>query len=306
MSPAKTVTRRKFVSSTTALISVAWLGRTIPALGDSGKLPFLTIGDWGRDGKDGQSDVAIQMAQVARDIAPRFVISLGDNFYSEDLDSITDPQWKTNFEAIYDDPSLRCPWYVVLGNHDYNGSPEVQIAYSRVSPRWHLPARYYRHREAIPGGGAVDFFFLDTTPIVEPDDYGQDFETQLKWLEGELAASTATWKIVVGHHPVFSGGHHGSFDVMIDRVKPLLERFSVRAYFNGHDHDLQHISVNSVHYLTCGAGSQTRATGKIDGTIFSAARLGFIAAMLRTEAMAVVFVSDSGEMLHAASVPVKP
>jgi acid phosphatase len=305
MSLAKTVTRRELFSSTAALISVAALGSAIPAFGGEGKLPFLAIGDWGRGGDDAQRDVAIQMAQVAREIAPRFVLSLGDNFYSKDLASIADPQWQTNFEAVYDDPSLRCPWYVVLGNHDYNGSPEVEIKYSSVSPRWRQPARYYRHTEAIPGGGTADFFFLDTTPIVEQHDYGQNVDIQLAWLESELAASTAKWKIAVGHHPVLSGGHHGSFDVMIERLKPLLERYSVRVYFNGHDHDLQHISVDGIHYLTSGAGAQTRPTGAIDGTIFSAAQLGFIAAMLGPEAMAVAFVNDSGEMLHVASIPVE-
>jgi tartrate-resistant acid phosphatase type 5 len=40
----------------------------------------------------------------------------------------------------------------------------------------------------------------------------------------------------------------------------LLKEFSVAAYFNGHDHNLQHIKKqhSSVQYITSGAGSAVR------------------------------------------------
>ena len=48
-----------------------------------------------------------------------------------------------NFESVYTDPSLECDWYVALGNHDYKGEVQAEIAYSKISRRWNMPARYF-------------------------------------------------------------------------------------------------------------------------------------------------------------------
>ena len=49
----------------------------------------------------------------------------------------------------------------------------------------------------------------------------------------------AEYLIVAGHHPIFSSGSHGNTKCLIQRLKPLLEKNSVTAYFSGHDHNLQ-------------------------------------------------------------------
>ena len=92
---------------------------------------------------------------------------------------------------------------------------------------------------------------------------------QFVWLERALAASKADWKIVVGHHPVFSGGMHGASWGLIRYLKPMLEEHGVRVYLNGHDHDLQHIAVDGVHYLTCGAGAEPHRTEAASGGLFA-------------------------------------
>ncbi len=231
------------------------------AQAETGQLPFLILGDWGWDGALQQRDVAVQMGREASSSGSRFVISVGDNFYEDGVESVDDPHFRKSFEEIYDAPSLQAPWYVALGNHDYRGNVDAEIAYSSKSTRWRMPARYFSRGETVPGAGAADFFFLDTSPFVEK--YrgsntridGQDSRAQLAWFEGALAKSTAPWKIVTGHHPVFSGGRdHGNTPELIRDVKPLLEKYGVRAYFFGHDHDLQHIEVAGVHYIGCGGG----------------------------------------------------
>ena len=120
---------------------------------------------------------------------------------------------------------------MVLGNHDYSGNTDAQLAYTRKNKRWTMPARYYKISKALPGS-AADFFFLDTQHLKRDDWFGRLFsekpDEQLTWLEAELAASTARWKIVVGHHPVFSGGEHGDNDEMIRKLKPLLDRYGRR------------------------------------------------------------------------------
>ena len=39
---------------------------------------------------------------------------------------------------------------------------------------------------------------------------------QLEWLTTTLAASTADWLFVVGHFPVYSGGHHGNTPELVE------------------------------------------------------------------------------------------
>jgi tartrate-resistant acid phosphatase type 5 len=207
---------------------------------------------------------------------------------------------------IYNDPALMCPWYAVLGNHDHDGNINAQMEYTKVDPRWRMPARYYSTSERLGDGSSADFFFLDTTTIVENMWGFANDDAQLAWLEQALAESRAGWKIVVGHHSVFSGDKHGNDAVLIKYVKPLFDRFGVSAYLNGHDHILQHVVVDEVHYLTCGAGAKSRPAARIDGTLFAASELGFLAASLTPAALAIAFVDATGNSLYEAAIPANP
>jgi tartrate-resistant acid phosphatase type 5 len=303
---AHAVTRRAFIGATAAMIAAPAIGWSNPAPGDAHDLTFLAIGDWGDKGSIDQRQVADAMRLTARQTAPRFVISVGDNFYPHGVSSIDDPQWQESFELIYNDPALMCPWYAVLGNHDHDGNINAQMEYTKVDPRWRMPARYYSTSERLGDGSSADFFFLDTTTIVENMWGFANDDAQLAWLEQALAESRAGWKIVVGHHSVFSGGKHGSDAVLIKYVKPLFERFGVSAYLNGHDHNLQHVVVDEVHYLTCGAGAKSRPAARIDGTLFAASELGFLAASLTPAALAIAFVDATGNSLYEAAIPANP
>jgi acid phosphatase len=296
------VSRRAFIRSSAGAVAALAIGRSIPAPGASADPTFLAIGDWGEKGSAGQRRVADAMRQTARQTAPRFVISLGDNFYRNGVSSIYDPQWQASFESLYEDPALLCPWYAVLGNHDHRGNIDAQMEYARIDSRWHMPARYYQRSELLSDGNSADFFFLDTTEIVgEGGDLPGD-ATQRAWLERALGDSQAVWKFVAGHHPVFSGGNHGSSAVLIEYLKPLFDRFGVSVYLNGHDHDLQHIVVDDVHYLTCGAGAKTKPSASVDGTLFAASKLGFLTAALRPAALTINFVGDAGNSLYEAAI----
>lgn len=51
----------------------------------------------------------------------------------------------------------------------------------------------------------------------------QSWQANLLELESNLARSQAEWKIVIGHHPVYSNGHHNSTAELIQHVQPLLQ-----------------------------------------------------------------------------------
>jgi acid phosphatase len=276
---------------------------------------FVALGDWGRRGDPVQSAVARGLAAGAREVASRFVIAAGDNFYPGGVASIRDPHWKDSFEAVYVDPGLQTPWYAALGNHDYRGAPQAQVAYTGHSRRWRMPGRYYKASGAVCGVPDLDLFVIDTSPLVDDlnlDERVQQLcrghwwqaeaEPEIAWLRDALARSRAPWKIVVGHHPIYSGAH-GDSPVLIARVAPLLEAFGVQAYIHGHDHDLQHIRRGSVDYICSGAGSQGGRVRAIPGTRFCLGQPGFAAFRLRPEVLQLQLRGAAGEVLYSAALP---
>jgi acid phosphatase len=281
-------------------------------------LNFLVFGDWGRNGEKDQKDVAAQMAVTASLVDAKFIISVGDNFYENGVSSVEDPHWQSSFETVYHFPSLQVPWQVVLGNHDYHGNCDAQIEYHTVSPRWNLPARYYVRSEKIDDATTVDFFYLDTTPMIREyyratnpertraNVITQDVPKQLAWFKAALATSKAQWKIVIGHHPIYSGGGmlgHGDTKELIENILPLLEEYKVPVYFNGHDHNLQHLQAGTVNMFDSGAGSRIRPVAKTEYTKFADACSGFTAVSLQPDGMNVRMIDDTGKVLYTTSVP---
>jgi len=305
--------RTVFVASQTAL--VADLLFTSSHAGDSsaGGLNFAIIGDWGRRGRPDQVEVAQQMALACKSAAAKFVISVGDNFYEDGVASIDDPHWQQSFENVYADPALQVPWYVILGNHDYHVDPTPQLEYGKTHPRWIMPARYYAQWHAVDDATKADFFYIDTSPMIDeyrrdakmaPQVATQNVTAQLKWLDASLGASTAPWKIVVGHHPIYSAGWgHGDQEEMIQTILPILQKHKVQAYFAGHDHDLQHLKGGDVQLFISGGGSEHRPVSTSDESQFGAGISGFAMASLRADVLQVRFIDNKGNVLHTANVP---
>ncbi len=316
-------TRREFVRVLFVATQAAVIGRFLPDALQAAEvtdtqtdsLNFLVFGDWGRHGETDQVEVATQMGIAANALKAQFIISVGDNFYENGVASTDDRQWQISFEDVYHAYSLQVPWFVALGNHDYRGNCDAQIAYSRLSKRWNMPARYFTLTRQIDAATAVDFFYLDTTPMVksywhEPG-YSkhvrtQDVPKQLAWFKAALAASTAPWKIVIGHHPIYSGGGpfgHGDTRELIRDVLPLLKQYKVQAYFNGHDHNLQHLQAGTVNLFDSGAGSKARPVFKTRYTRFAEACSGFATVSLQAENMKVRMIDYRGKLLYTANIP---
>jgi tartrate-resistant acid phosphatase type 5 len=309
-------TRREFVRilfvATQGVVASRFLPANLQAAPEPGGLNFLIFGDWGRQGEQDQVEVAEQMAKAAQDIGAKFVISVGDNFYENGVTSVNDPHWRASFEDVYHQAPLQVPWHVILGNHDYHGNCEAQMAYHATNPRWNMPARYYQQSHLLDGGITADFFYLDTTPMLKghhteskahKEAATQDVRQQLDWFKAALAASKAPWKIVIGHHPIYSGGLHGDTPELIRDILPLLHENGVQAYFNGHDHDLQHLTAGEVNLFDTGAGSQFRPTKKTGHTQWAKACSGFTTVQLLNDRMNVRMIDNNGAMIYATTVP---
>jgi acid phosphatase len=314
--------RRQFVRILFVATQAAVVGRFLPgtlraALAADFKnqrdgLNWIIFGDWGRNGEADQTEVATQMERAAQDLGAKFIVSVGDNFYENGVVSMNDPHWQSSFEQVYDAPSLQVPWPVILGNHDYQGNCDAQIAYGKTHSRWQMPARYFMRSEQVDPTTTVDFFYLDTTPLIKSYHFNahtreevltQDTKKQLAWFKAALAASKAQWKIVVGHHPIFSGGDHGDTLELIHKILPLLQEYKVQVYFNGHDHDLQHLQAGALNFFCSGAGSQFRKTEIGKHTKFARGCSGFTTVSLHADQMNVQMIDNHGTLVYATTVP---
>lgn len=278
-------------------------------------LSFLVLGDWGVRGTPGQRAVARQMGTTARESGAQFVLTVGDNFYSTGVASVADSHWVESFESVYTDPALQIPWYPALGNHDYQGEtarPDAQVAYRGPTGRWRMPARFYARKVALAGGRTLELFNLDTTLhlTTRPGD-AELRAAQLAWFEPALMSSKADWKLVYGHHPVFSnGGLHGDTNALISWLKPKLEAAGVQAYISGHDHDLQHIVSGPVNYIISGGGMEARAVKPVErwgpGARFAKAASGFALCTIEGDVMSVRWISADGTEIGRAQIARQP
>ena len=309
-------TRREFVRILFVASQAAVAGRLLSTnllaeTPSSGGLNFVVFGDWGRKGEQDQVEVAAQMAKAAQKMDTKFIIAVGDNFYENGVTSVDDPHWQASFEQVYAASSLQVPWHVILGNHDYHGDCEAQLAYAKTHSRWNLPARYYLQSHKINDAITADFFYIDTTPMLK--EYythdktrdkvkAQDVPKQLAWFKNALAESKAQWKIVFGHHPIYSGGDHGDSPELIENILPLLHEYKVQAYFNGHDHDLQHLMAGEVNLFDSGAGSQFRVPKNTQHTKFAAGCSGFTTVALGADKMGIQMIDNNGTMIYSATV----
>ena len=279
-------------------------------------LNFIVLSDWGRDGiKDtskktpGQLKVAKQLGMTAKEIKASFIVTCGDNFHGKGVTKSNDPLWKVNFENVYNDKSLMIPWYITLGNHDYEGNVDAELEYAKTSNRWVQPARYYSFEKKVNESKAL-FVILDSPPFIdeylkEKDDKyhlkSQDTEIQTRWCDSVLNSTNAKWKFVFFHHPAYSASSkHGSTVEIQKRLVPIFKKHHVDACFSGHDHDLQHSHPkdSQIEYFGCGGGSETRPAGNEDFTKFSNSSLGFGVVSLTDNVFKLSFVNESGKVIY--------
>ena len=280
--------------------------------GDSA-IRFAVIGDWGWWGQVDQMRVAAAMEKVGASCAYDFIISTGDNFYDAGVDSVHDVLWNLSFENVYTTSHLQCPWYAVLGNHDYRGAPSAEIAYSNSSSRWVMPAKYFKKDFVAGSNETVEIFFMDSNPYQKdllsagnayPELNGQDTVSQNGWIENGLRGSTANWKIVVGHHPLYTCGMRKNQPQDMRKFEGLFNETQVAAYFCGHEHDLQiHRPMGAVTYFVSGGGGNKRPIQTpFEFTRFAQSSLGFMVVEILSGRMTVTSYNENGQVLYVETI----
>lgn len=277
------------------------------------KFNIYVANDLGRNGYYDQKPIAELMGTMAEEVGPEFVIAAGDVHHFEGVRSVNDPLWMTNYELIYSHPELMIDWYPICGNHEYRGSTQAVLDYTRVSRRWEMPARYYT-KAFSEEGTTVRIVWLDTTPLIDkyrqendkyPDACQQNIDDQLQWLDGVLAAAKEDWVIVVGHHPIYAETPKDEIERqnMQQRVDPILRRHHVDMYICGHIHNFQHVRVkgSDIDYVTNSSGSLSRKVNPIEGTVFCSPEPGFSIISATPKTLELRMVDKTGKVLHTVT-----
>ncbi len=197
---------------------------------------FLAVADTG-SGNGHQQAVADRMVERHRQLPVDLVVLGGDNIYPDGSLSRVESTFHRPYRALLE---AGVPFHAVLGNHDIRtANGEHQLAFRPFG----MKGRWYALRR-----GPVELFFLDTN-------HNAAWQHQMPWLKKALAASTAPWKVVVGHHPIYSSGFYGDDPVAIARLTPLFERHGVQLYINGHEHHYERSRpLTGTTYLQVGGG----------------------------------------------------
>lgn len=287
--------RRKFINRLSSAVGLAvgssYLMPRIATSENIAKPPvespvfrFAAIGDVGT-GKAGQMAIANVMNDYYQQRPLELVLMAGDNIYEDGSIRRVGATFSKPYHYLR---QQEVPFYAVLGNHDVlSNNGEDQINFSSFN----MQGRYYSFSQDL-----VQYFALDTNDLV--------WTEQLEWLERALAASTATWKIVLAHHPLYSSGLHGSNENLITMLSPLFKRYRVQLYINGHDHNYERTEViDGTTYLTVGAGAKTRPVlGKSDWTAHSAARLSFATIDVYPDRLAIQGIGKNGKIFDRGEI----
>ncbi len=273
---------------------------------------IIIANDLGRNGYFDQKPIAKMMGIWAEKADIEFVAAPGDVHHFNGVKSVTDPLWMTNYELIYSDPSLMLDWFSTLGNHEYRGNTTAVLDYRDVSRRWMIPSRYYSFEREIDKENSALFLFTDTTPLINkyrsdstsyPDACKQDYHKQLNYIDSVLTHSKAKWKIVFGHHPVYAETKKNADERkdMQERLDPILRKYNVDFYINGHIHNFQHIKLQDspVHYFTNSSASLSRNVNKTEGTQFCSGDSGFAILSVSGEKLTIYFINKKGNIIYS-------
>jgi hypothetical protein len=194
----------------------------------------------------------------------RFMVNVGDLV---DLGQ-SGAHWNAWFaasEGVID----RIPIMPTTGNHESYGSRNT------------MRPQYYVEQFVLPQNGPeglkTQVYSYDYGPIhivvldsqqEEQKQYGDILTVQQSWLDSDLAATKAPWKIVFLHKPLYAIKDGRSDTEIRQAFSPILERHHVDLVFSGHDHafarthilrdgvPVERPSQGTVYYITGRSGAK--------------------------------------------------
>jgi predicted phosphodiesterase len=182
---------------------------------------FGVLGDTGTGGPEELAVIALLERQ-----APDLVLHVGDLAYEHGTTQQVFQRFTVPFAGVMD----HRPLFAAVGNHDVEtdgGRPFFDAVVQPTNPVDGTESYY-----SLDWGGC-HVVALDSTADLSPQ------SPQATWLASDLQASTARWKLVFFHHPVWSSSSHGGSPDLQASLGPVLEAHGVDLVLCGHDHDYE-------------------------------------------------------------------
>ena len=226
---------------------------------------FCFLGDFGRGvgdegGPDAVRDMAQRMFEEYQKGGYNAIFTVGDNIYPNgDILQHAAEKFEKPFAKLL---GTDAKFYACLGNHDtLDGFEGDQMNYEP----WNMNGQAY-YKKSI-AGGQVDVFVIDSNDYIGKHHFSLPLEPeqrikalqQTRWLDAEMRASTAKWKIVASHVPLY----HSAMRLDLDRdrmqfykgmIIPIMEKYGA-TFVSGHEHGYENFPpINGVKQIITGGG----------------------------------------------------
>lgn len=251
----------------TCLLKICVLVMSLTSL-NAQQTTFAVIGDYGNGSID-ESDVA----NLIKSWNPQFIITTGDNRYGNTNYDLTVGRDFCEYLAgaqsgtfCNGEGGVVNAFFPSTGNHDYadGGGINEYLAY------FTLPGTDIRS-SGTSGEELYYDFIMDHVHFFAIDSYSaltnETRAEQQTWLENQLKASEARWKIVYFHHaPYSSAANHGP---TIEMQWPFAQ-WGADAVISGHDHTYERLEYDGITYFVNGLGGRSRYnfTTPLAGSVF--------------------------------------
>jgi hypothetical protein len=240
---------------------------------------IATVGDYGSGKRE-----AYGVADMVSREGANAVVTLGDNVYFE-------TGFQTLVGALYGDYLEAGAFFPATGNHDYTEGRGIAV--------------YDRYFDFLQGHrwysvvfDDVEFFLLDSHQALHHPD---SFEKQRQWLKTAAENSEARWKIVVSHHPPHSARSRSQHEFRF----PFKE-WGICMVMSGHDHTLQHLPIDGVHYVVngIGGGSIHEFEEILENTTFRlSGEYGAVLLQVHPDSLKVRFMTVPDKVVHSFDIP---
>ena len=202
----------------------------------AGSLKFAVLGDFGT-GERAQYELAEQMARFRERFTFELVILVGGNIYGSARPQDFLKKFEMPFKPLLD---AGVTFHASLGKGDSREQRYYKL--------FNMGGKLYYVFSPRPD---VRFFGLDSTDVT-PD--------QVQWLETQLQASGAAWRIAFFHQPLYSSGERqGSGARLRSMLEPLFVRHNVSVALTGRDHFYERVNPQQgIVYFVVGSGGQLR------------------------------------------------
>jgi len=285
-------------------------------------MQVIGIGDFGEEEESSNLKRCIQV--IHRIQQPKNVlIGLGDNFYPNGIDVYMDEEsfQKVRSFFLYKKKThtnkirnilflmkqylrrhtekfrkLRGRMHMILGNHDYysNHSDRLELFLHRKENqfKWYMKNKWYNFVRTY-NGFKIEFIAIDTNVESLSKD---EMQKQKSFLQNILLIKKKChYRIIFGHHPLFSNGQHGNATGALRKFYEFIIKLGrIDIIMSGHDHDKQilqrKIFKQTIIQIVSGSSCRSRPINilaqKRKGDIFTAT-YGFIELLLRKSSFVI-------------------